>query len=229
MKDKFVLGALLTGAMVISAAHVQAQEPVQPVTPVQVQEAVAAQPQEGAPAAAAIPVPCVSSGDTTYLVGVDDILEINVIRPESLNMTVTVSPDGAFTVPYIGQVVARDKTLPQLQEEITTRLTEGYMKYPVVNVILKESRSRRFFVYGEVVRPGAYAIDQNTSVMRAISLAGGFTKFGSSSRVKVLRVRKDGNGYEPLKINIKDVMNGNPNADIKLNTGDIVVVSEGVF
>ena len=103
------------------------------------------------------------------------------------------------------------------------------MKYPVVNVILKESRSRRFFVYGEVVRPGAYAIDQNTSVMRAISLAGGFTKFGSSSRVKVLRVRQDGNGYEPLKINIKDVMNGNPNADIKLNTGDIVVVSEGVF
>lgn len=167
--------------------------------------------------------------DSEYLVGIDDILEIHVIRPESIDLTVTVSPDGSVTFPYIGVIVAKDKTLTALQSEITTRLAEGYMKYPVVNVILKESRSRRFFVYGEVIHPGAYPIEQNTSVMRAISVAGGFTKFGSSSRVKVLRVRKDGAGYEPLKINIKDVMNGNPNADIPIYSGDIVVVSEGVF
>lgn len=220
-----LIGAVLTGALVVSAVHVQAEEAAPPSAQV---AAPAAAAEEAAPQAAT-PPPCVTPGDTTYLVGVDDILEINVIRPEALHMTVTVSPDGTFTVPYIGQVVARDKTLPQLQDEVTARLTEGYMKYPVVNVVLKESRSRRFFVYGEVVRPGAYAIDQNTTVMRAISLAGGFTKFGSSSRVKVLRVKKDGTGYEPLKINIKDVMNGNPNGDIALHTGDIVVVSEGVF
>ena len=66
--------------------------------------------------------------------------------------------------------------------------------------------------------------------MRAISVAGGFTKFGSSSRVKVLRVRTDGKtGYEPLKIDIKAVMNGDPNADVAIHSGDIVVVSEGVF
>lgn len=190
---------------------------------------------QGEPAADAVaPVPAAvaepaAAQDTGYLLGIDDILEIHVIRPETINLTVTVSPDGSITFPYIGVVVAKDKSLTQVQDEITNRLAEGYMKYPVVNVILKESRSRTFFVYGEVIRPGSYPIDQNTTVMRAISLAGGFTKFGSSSRVKVLRVRKDGTGYEPLKINIKDVMNGSPNADIAIHSGDIIVVSEGVF
>ena len=167
--------------------------------------------------------------DTGYLVGIDDILEIHVIRPETIELTVTVSPDGSVTFPYIGLVIAKDKTPTQLQDEITSRLASGYMKYPVVNVILKESRSRRFFVYGEVVHPGAYPIEQNTTILRAISMAGGFSKFGSSSRVKVLRARKNGPGYEPLKININDVMNGNSDADVSINSGDIVVVSEGVF
>ena len=181
------------------------------------------------PAAVAAVTPELPKESAEYSVGIDDILEIHVIRPEVIDLTVTVSPDGSVTFPYIGVIVAKDKTLTALQEEVTSRLAEGYMKYPVVNIILKESRSRRFFVYGEVVHPGAYPIEQNTSVMRAISVAGGFTKFGSSSKVKVLRVRKDGAGYEPLKINIKDVMNGNPNADIPIYSGDIVVVSEGVF
>ncbi len=192
----------------------------------------APQAQEApAPEGEAAPEPCVtapSDGDT-YLVGIDDILEINVIRPEPLAISVTVSPDGSITFPYVGLVLVKDKTLTQLQNEITARLSEGYMKYPVVNVILKESRSRRFFVYGEVVNPGAYPIDQSTTVMRAISLAGGFTKFGSSSRVKVLRARKDNAGYEPIKIKIKDILNGNPNADIPIVSGDILVVSQGVF
>lgn len=193
------------------------------------QPAAAEQPQANAAQQPAAPAAGAPQPTSDYLVGIDDILVISVIRPENIDLTVTVSPDGSVTFPYIGMIMVKDKTLTQLQEEITNRLSEGYMKYPVVNVILKESRSRRFFVYGEVTNPGAYPIDQNTTVMRAISIAGGFTKFGSSSRVKVLRVPKNGAGYEPIKINIKDIMNGNPNADIPIDSGDIVVVSEGVF
>jgi len=84
-------------------------------------------------------------------------------------------------------------------------------------------------VYGEVTHPGPYAVEENMTVLRAISMAGGFTKFGSSSRVKVLRPRAQGKGYEPVKINIKDVMDGHSDADAVIKPGDIVVVSEGVF
>ncbi len=79
------------------------------------------------------------------------------------------------------------------------------------------------------MKPGTYPLGPNSSVLRAISVAGGFTKFGSSSKVKVLRPRKDSPGYINIKINIKNVMNGDSEADILLRPGDMVVVSEGVF
>jgi protein involved in polysaccharide export with SLBB domain len=173
--------------------------------------------------------PCIVPDPTGYAIGVADLLTVNVVRPEPLLMDVTVSPDGTISFPYIGTVVVKGKTLDQVQSEMTKKLGEGYMKYPVLSVTLKESNSKRFFVYGEVTTPGPYAVEENMTVLRAISMAGGFSKFGSSSRVKVLRPRSAGRGYEPIKINIKEVMDGHVDADTVIKPGDIVVVSEGVF
>ena len=164
-----------------------------------------------------------------YTVGVDDVIEIAVLRPEALNSIVTVAPDGTVTFPYIGMVKGKGEALHEIQATIKERLSDGYMKYPVVTVTLTRSLSRKFFVYGEVIRPGNYPMDENTTVLRAITIAGGFTKFGSTSKVKILRQRKEGPGYEPIKVNIKGVMKGDVEADIELQPGDMVVVSEGVF
>jgi len=164
-----------------------------------------------------------------YTVGIDDVLEISILQPEKLITTVAVAPDGSISFPYIGNVQVEGMTLSQIQNEIQAKLAEGYMKYPVVSVFLRESRSRKFFVYGEVVRPGSYLIKEKVTVLKAISMAGGFTKFGSSSRVKVLRPKKDGPGYETIKVNIRAVMDGDSEADIILQPEDIVVVSEGIF
>jgi len=166
---------------------------------------------------------------TVYAIGIDDVLDINVIQPEQLAMTVTVAPDGSISFPYVGNVNVKGMTLGEVQEEIQARLADGYMKYPVVAVSLRESRSRKFFVYGEVLKPGTYPIHEKVTVLKAISMAGGFTKYGSSSNVKVLRPKKTGAGYETIKISIKGVMNGHPEADIFIEPEDIVVVSEGIF
>ena len=173
--------------------------------------------------------PCIVPDPTGYAIGVADILTINVVRPEPLLMEVTVSPDGTISFPYIGTIIVKGKTIVDVQNEMTKKLGEGYMTYPVLSVTLKESKSKRFFVYGEVTTPGPYAVEENMTVLRAISMAGGFNKFGSSSRVKVLRPRAAGRGYEPIKINIKEVMDGHVDADTVIKPGDIVVVSEGVF
>ncbi len=164
-----------------------------------------------------------------YTVGVEDILEISVLQPDEIKRVVKVAPDGMISFPYIGSVKVKGLTIPEIQEKIKIALADGYLKYPVVLVSLQESQSRNFFVYGEVTKPGTYPIAENTSVLRAISMAGGFTKFGSSSRVKVLRPKKNELGYETIKIDIKKVMNGNSENDILLKAGDVVVISEGVF
>ncbi len=164
-----------------------------------------------------------------YTVGADDILEINVLQPEKLTITATVSPDGAITFPYIGNVLVKGMSLNQVQEEIQTKLSDGYMKYPLISVILKESRSRKFFVYGDVNKPGAYSMEQNTSVLKAISIAGGFSKNSPSSKVEVLRPRKNEAGYEKMDIDIKAVMKGDAQSDITIFPGDTIIVSEGKF
>ena len=163
-----------------------------------------------------------------YTVGVDDILDINVLQPDPLGASLTVSPDGTITFPYIGNVKVAGLTLIEVQEKIQSELS-GYMKYPMVAVSLKESRSRTFYVYGEVVRPGSYAIQPNITAVRAISLAGGFTKFGSSNRVRILRHKKDGAGDETIKVDIKAAMAGDSVHDVRILPGDVITVSEGMF
>ncbi|PKL39673.1 MAG: polysaccharide export protein, outer membrane [Spirochaetae bacterium HGW-Spirochaetae-1] len=170
-----------------------------------------------------------SAQNEQYIVGVGDILEVNIIQPEQLQTRTTVSPGGDISIPYIGSVRAKGQTITQLQQTIQWRLANGYFKYPVVTVSLIESRSKNYTISGEVVTPGNYPLGENTTVLKAISIAGGFTRFGSSSRVKILRPRQDRPGYRQIKVDIKAVMDGDARADIVIEAGDIIVVSEGIF
>ena len=164
-----------------------------------------------------------------YKVGTDDILGIAVLQPDPFSMEVTVTPDGYISFPYIGSVYVQDRTLAEIQGEVQKKLADGYLKYAVVSVALKISGSKKFFVYGEVSTPGAYPLDPNMTVFKAISVAGGLTKFGSSSKVKVLRPKKDGPGNEMIRVDIKAIMKGSNEADMLLRPGDVVIVSEGMF
>lgn len=164
-----------------------------------------------------------------YTIGVGDILTVNIIQPDPMEITVTVSPGGDISVPYIGSVYVKGRTIASAQKLIQDKLAKGYLKYPVVTVSLVESRSRSFTISGEINKPGNYAILEDTTVLKAISIAGGFTRFGSSSKVKILRPRKDRPGYISIKVDLEAVLNGDASADIVIQPGDIIVVSEGIF
>ena len=164
-----------------------------------------------------------------YTVGVDDILDINVIQPEHMALSLTVAPDGSITFPYLGKVEVKGKTPAQIQEEIQKRLAAGYLKYPVVSVSLRESRSRKFSVSGDVLRPGMYSIVDNTTVLKAISIAGGFSGYGPASRVKVLRPEKGKQGYTAVPVNIKAAINGDSAQNFLIQPGDVIEVTKGEF
>jgi polysaccharide biosynthesis/export protein len=175
--------------------------------------------------AAAVEAPA----ESDYTVGIGDVLEISVLQPDQFTTVVTVTPDGTISFPYIGTIRVKGMPLPEVQEKIQMMLADGYIKYPVVTVYLKESRSRKYLVSGEVMKPGAYPLEDNITVLRAISIAGGFTKFGSASRVKVLREKPTGQGYEAIKVDLKRALDGHSENDVMLMSGDMVVVSEGIF
>lgn len=165
-----------------------------------------------------------------YEVGIDDMLDVNVLQPDQFSTMVSVSPDGSISFPYIGDVQVKGLTLKEIKTEIETRLADGFMKYPLVTVFLKESRSRKFFIYGDIARPGSYPLERDTAVLQAIALAGGFTRFNSSSRVIILRPQQNEQAqYQTLDIDIRAAMRGLSTENPILEAGDIVMVSQGNF
>ena len=166
------------------------------------------------------------AGSGTYVVNADDILNISVLQPDQLSNDFTVSPDGSITFPYIGNVDVKGATLIEVQDKIQKGLSD-YMKYPVVAVSLKESHSRIFYVYGEVNRPGSYPVQDNLTVMRAISMAGGFTRIASYN-AKILRASNAGVDNEIIDLNLNDVMTGKAK-DIKVEPGDMITASKSIF
>ncbi|MDE2027275.1 MAG: SLBB domain-containing protein, partial [Candidatus Omnitrophica bacterium] len=163
-----------------------------------------------------------------YQIGIDDVLAISVIKPIPFITREIVTSDGNITFPYIGAVRAKGRTLADIQSEIQERLS-SYMDYPVVSVSLLEARSKKFTIYGQVIRPGAYPVEANMSLLRAISLAGGLSVPGSTCMVKVLRTQKDGKSKSLIfQSEITAVLNGSKQ-DVVILPGDTVVVTIDKF
>ncbi|MDD5653995.1 MAG: SLBB domain-containing protein, partial [Candidatus Omnitrophica bacterium] len=123
-------------------------------------------------------------------------------------------------------VEVKEMTLNQIQKNIEEKLADGYMKYPLVSVSLKESRSRRFFVYGDVIRPGGYPLEDGITVLKAISVAGCFSKTnpGPGTEIKVIRPRNKGGAPETINVDVNKVLAGAPDADIKIQPEDTIMV-----
>jgi protein involved in polysaccharide export with SLBB domain len=176
-----------------------------------------------------ISVSAVKTQNADYQVDNNDIITVAVIQPDPFNVELTVSPDGTVTFPYIGSILVKGLTIIQIQEKIQTGLLD-YMKYPLVAVSLKETRSslQQFYVFGEVQRPGTYPLERDTTVLRAITTAGGFTRVASTSNVKLVRQNTDGS-TQSITIDISALMSGKKTKDEKVQHGDVITVSQRFF
>ena len=98
-------------------------------------------------------LPVTASADgQPYRVKAGDQLEISVWRESELQREVLVRPDGGFSFPLAGEVSATGKSVGQLQNEITRKLTK-FIPEPVVTVSVQEVTSNRIYVIGKVQRP----------------------------------------------------------------------------
>ena len=160
---------------------------------------------------------------STYKIGINDVLTINVWHEADLSRNLTVRPDGKITIPLVGDVRAAGKTPPQLEAELRSDLA-AYIKDPELTVIVAEIRSLRVNVIGEVVHPGAFPLTQQMGVLDLIAEAGGLKEFAKKNKIYVLRETSAG-VRERLKYDYRNVLSGKDNAqDILLQANDTVVV-----
>jgi polysaccharide biosynthesis/export protein len=159
----------------------------------------------------------------SFIIGIEDILNINVWKEGELSRVLPVRPDGMITLPLIGEIKATGLTPVQLQEQISI-LLKKFMADPQVTVIVAEVHSLTFNVVGQVLKPGYYPLTRRMTVLDAIALSGGFQAFAKQKKVYVLRTSADGKQVR-LPFNYKEVIKGKrPDENIDLQPRDTVVV-----
>jgi polysaccharide biosynthesis/export protein len=160
---------------------------------------------------------------TTYVIGDDDVLEVNVWKEQDLCRTIPVRSDGKISLPLVGEIQAAGRTPVQLEEEITTRL-RNFITEPAVTVMVQKINSLKFNVMGQVVKPGAYPLTTTTTIVDALATAGGFRDFAKKKSVYVLHANPDGTETR-ISFNYSAFVKGkNPRQNIRLQPGDTVVV-----
>jgi polysaccharide export outer membrane protein len=164
---------------------------------------------------------------TEFLLGPEDVLEVVVWRNQDLSRQVVVRPDGMVSMPLIGDIRASGLTADQLAERIAKRLSE-FKENPAVTVSVKEVNSYNVFVLGEVAKPGKYQLKSYTTILQAISMAGGFTPFASKSRLQVVRHLSNGDGgWREVRLTVpySDLLAGRGDPDnFIVKAGDTIVV-----
>lgn len=188
-------------------------------------------PQSAATAAAAADkpggkaeeAPRAAHSDSSYVIGANDVLAINVWKEPDISRSVPVRSDGKISLPLVGELQAGGQTPQQLEQEISKRL-QSYISEPEVTVIVTDSKSQKVNILGMVARPGAYLLTSSTTVLDAIAMAGGFKDFAKQKSIYVLRPAADGTQTR-IPFNYKDVIKGkSPEQNIRLQAGDAVVI-----
>ncbi|MCS7026365.1 MAG: polysaccharide biosynthesis/export family protein [Bryobacteraceae bacterium] len=154
----------------------------------------------------------------TYKIGPEDILGIRVWREPELSGPVLVRPDGKISLPLVGEIQAGGETPESLAKLITESLSKVMTK-PEVFVSVQQVNSKRYYVTGEVNKPGVYSLVTPVTVLEAISLAGGLREFADQKKIVIVR------GNQRLRFNYKEVVAGkNLKQNITVEPGDNIIV-----
>jgi protein involved in polysaccharide export with SLBB domain len=160
--------------------------------------------------------------------GVGDVFELRIVGEDKLPTVFTIAPDGTVDLPYIKRTKVLGLEPQQVAEVVRKRLIEeDVLTDPTVSVSIKEYNSKRVEILGEVARPGSVPLQPGMTLLRAISLCGGFNNVANKSRVTIRRHIKDG-GTRAATVSA-DAIIANKIPDPMLQAGDSVNVEQRVF
>ena len=177
--------------------------------------------ETGAPPGKETPIVEPPLSGPQYKLGPEDQIRVSVWENTQLTLDLIVRPDGKISMPLIQDVTAEGQTAAELAAQIQRKLT-AFIKEPQVSVIVLQINAPKFYVMGSVVRPGTYPLRGETSVLQALSLAGGFTQFASPRSIKL--IRNDAGKQVIRKINYNEVIDEGGEGNYLLKSGDTIVV-----
>ena len=181
-----------------------------------------AEAQEKKPAAAAANVAAAMDSEPEYILGPGDQIDIAVWKDETLTKSVIVLPDGKISFPLIGEIKAAGRTVPQLKQEITKKISP-FAPDPIISIEVRQVNSMLVYVIGRVNTPGRFSLNTNVNVLQALTIAGGLNPFAKRDKIKIFR--REGAKTTIFRFKYDEVVEGAElEQNIILQRGDVVVV-----
>jgi polysaccharide export outer membrane protein len=231
-------------AVLISSRAIAQQEPPKPpANPASPAEAKVAEPkpnpaQGGVPAAGGTPTVDPASlaapkpgdakkpngmvDDKSYILGAEDQIAVLVNNSPEFTGTHLIRPDGRITVNLVGEIAAAGLTPAELTDVLKERVKK-YVVDPDVTVSVLSVNSKRYFIQGEVNKPGESKLLVPTKVLEALVNAGGFKDFAKKKDIVI--IREEGGATKRMHFNYNDVIKGKHlEQNVFLKPGDIIVV-----
>ena len=160
--------------------------------------------------------------ESEYVIAVDDVLTVAFWQDQIAATEVVVRPDGKISLPLLNDVQAAGHTPRQLAT-VLEKLATRFITEPEATVIVKQIRSRKVFVLGEVTTAGAVPLNGEMTVLQLIAVGGGLLEYAKKEDIVV--IRNQGGHEKRFKFNYNEVVKGkNIAQNIFLQPGDVVVV-----
>ncbi len=187
-------------------------------------------------AIAALLVAGMAHAQAGYRIQPGDVLDISVLEDPNLNRQALVRPDGGISMLIAGNLQAGGRTIPQLEASIKDRLSSTFAVSPTVSVSLAALATKEFeeeeldlikvYFLGEIASPGLKQIENGTTLLQAISIAGGLGTFAAEKRIQVRRRMASGK-EQVYTFNYAAVQRGDTVlSDFRVAEGDVILVPE---
>jgi protein involved in polysaccharide export with SLBB domain len=151
-----------------------------------------------------------------YRLASGDVISISVVGEDDLKREkVRLNDAGTIQFPVIGEIRIKGMTIGDLESAITSSLKGRYLVNPKVVVNIDEYRP--FFINGEVGRPGGFPYVPGLTVLKAVTLAGGFKDRASKSKMYVVRDGDSNRARQRVEM------------DTPIYPGDILTIEESFF
>jgi protein involved in polysaccharide export with SLBB domain len=178
-----------------------------------------------------VPISAIGSASDSELpdntLGPNDVFDVRVYGEAELSYTFRVASDGTIDYPLLGTITVGGMSPTEVACVLEKDLKEkDYIKNPQVSVFVRESKSKKVSVVGEVQREVTFPYEEGMSIVEAISIAGGFAPTARENDTTVTRIV---NGKKKLfHIPVKSISEGRSQNFI-LQPGDIIFVPARVF
>lgn len=166
-------------------------------------------------------------GNSDYVLQPADLIRVVIFQEPDLQREVRITQEHTITLPLLGSIDVKGKTVRQAEEIIRARYDKDYLVNPQVNLTVLEYVESTVQVVGAVNSPGAvrFPPEQKLTLVEAIARAGGHARIADLRKVRLTRVKSDGQS-ENFTVNVDELMKGGSDEQWVLTKGDVIFVPE---